>query len=151
MDLEQLKNLEQLSQMAVDRSQIVLEKDRQQLQLLDQHRDELSQLSRDYQQSIVGTEEVTPRMLAHRRAFVSKLTLKLSDMSEQRQNMVQTHRQRVVEHSEKNAQHSAIESVYERNSDQHDLILRQTEQRVVDDAQRSIRHQSAENREQNYD
>lgn len=141
MGLDQIRNLEELSRKAADKSQLAVDREKQQLHVLEQQSEELEQMNRDYQQGVVGCDGIPPRLLAHRRAFVSKLTVKLEDLTAQRETKRQVLSERMTEHRRKNAQHAAIESVAVRRTAEHELKAMRNEQKQLEDAHRGLRYQ----------
>jgi flagellar biosynthesis chaperone FliJ len=151
MGLDQIRNLEELSKKAADKSQAAVEQERRNLRVLEQQSEELGKMNRDYQQSVIGSDRITPQLLAHRRAFVTKLTVRLDDLSQQREAKRQTLNQRMTEHRRKNAQHAAIESVCKRQGAEHELNTQRSEQQQTEDAQRGLQHQQRVNKEQDHE
>lgn len=149
MILQQFEKLEDLSQKATDKSYEAVERERQDLKVLEQQSQELSEINLGYQQSIVGKDAISPQLLAHRRVFVSKLTNKLQALAEQRDKKRLELQQLEAEHRKRNAQHEAIDSVYNRLANEQVKQAQRYEQQQMDDAHRSIRHQHMINRENN--
>ncbi|MFK7890291.1 MAG: hypothetical protein AB8B63_05705 [Granulosicoccus sp.] len=149
MDLNKIQNLEELSRKVAEKSQLAMKRGLQQLQQLDQQSDELNHINQEYQQVVVGDDRVTPRLLAMRRTFVSGLTDKLSEMSEERESLLGVLQQRVTEYREKTAQHAAIENVSLRRSKELEIGKQRQEQVQSEDAHRSLRHLHAMDGERN--
>lgn len=151
MSLKQFEKLEELSRKAADKSYEVVDRERQDLRVLEQQSRELNAINREYQQSIVGKNAISPQLLAHRRIFVAKLTSKLEGLDQQRDQKRLELQQRMVEHRKQNAQHEAIDTVYKRLSSEHVRQSQRYEQQQMDDAYRSLNHQHKINRENNHE
>ena len=134
MSVKRLGKLEQLAGKRADQSRARLAQEEQALRQLQSYHTELRSINAEYQQATVGNESVTPQSLAHRRAFVSQLALKLDELSIQKAQKLETVEQRAHEHQQHAAQHAAIDTVHKQRVKQRGQSLARREQQQFDES-----------------
>jgi len=140
MSLKQLGKLETLAEKRADQSRLSLSQETAQLHKIEHHCDELSSISNEYQQGVVGLDEVPPQLLAQRRAFVEQLTDRLEALEVQRKEKQKSVRQKSLEHTKRTAQHTAIEILRDQRAEQDAARLSHREQQMLDEAARYLHH-----------
>lgn len=145
-----LAKLEQLSEEQAELSQRVVERHRLELQQVGRHHQELSTINNEYQNSVVGQEAVSPRLLAHRRAFVAQLSLKLDELKVQKQQKAAELQERMQEHSEHTRQSAAIGTMVEREQERERTQESRLEQLQQDDASQGMRRNHTNNEGDGY-
>lgn len=151
MSTAHLSRLESLSQTRADQTRGLVDRQREELSVMDQHQLELQRINRDYQDSLVGETPVAPQLLAQRRAFVAQLTQKLDLLSLERQKREQLLQCNLSRHQEQRAQTAAIGALVEKRQQQEQQSAMRLEQSAQDQAVQGGRHVSSMNREQEDD
>lgn len=118
MGSSQLEKLEKLAGQRADASGLASRKQRDSLMLLEQQDNELSRIHQEYQTGIVGRSDVSPQLLAHRRAFVSRLSAKMEDLKQQKQQQKERLRQSAAEHLRHQSQRAALDLMAARQRSQ---------------------------------
>ena len=134
MSAKRLGKLEQLAGKRADQSRVRLMRETQALHQLDSHQTELRCINAEYQQAIVGKQNVTPQSLAHRRGFVSQLARKIDELSVQKALKLETVEHCTREHQQHTAQHSAIDLVHKQRERQRIELLAHREQQQLDES-----------------
>lgn len=134
-----LAKLEQLSEEQADLSQRAVERHQRELQQVGRHHHELSTINSEYQNSVVGQDAVSPRLLAHRRAFVAQLSIKLDELKLQKHQKSLELKVRMQEHSEHAMQTAAIGTMVEREQARERIQELRLEQRQQDEASQGMR------------
>ena len=134
MSTKQLGKLEQLAGKRADRSRVRLIHEKRALHQLDSHQTELRCINAEYQQAMVGKENVTPQSLAHRRGFVSQLARKIDELSVQKALKLKTVEACACEYKQHSAQHSAIDLVHKQREKERVQLLASREQQLLDES-----------------
>ena len=133
MSAKQLGKLERLAGKRVEQSRLRLENEARALQKMDQHHSELHAINTEYQQAVVGKENVAPTSLAHRRMFVTELTQKLDQLLQQREVKEQSLQLCIEEYKQRIAEHTAMDVIHKHSL--QDLAQQQSrrEQQQLDE------------------
>jgi len=137
MSSKQLEKLEKLAGKRVDQSRNVLEVEQQKLWQIEHQRTELRSINQEYQHALVGRSEVVPQQLAYRRAFVEQLTQKLDQLADQSELTRKRVTEKAIEHQQRTAQHTAIETVTTHRVDAEKEVASQRQQQQLDEVARS--------------
>ena len=137
MGSNQLANLESLSDKRATKSRVQLEKKKADLALLERQHHELSSVSREYQKASDSESLVAPTMLAHRRAFVSRLTEKIDVLTQKRTEQRQALTEKQKEHQLHSAQSAAISAVIDRRTREATMESARRDQSLQDESFRS--------------
>ena len=133
MSTRQLGKLERLAGKLAERSRLHLENEARALQQMDQHHAELRAINKEYQQALVGNENVTPSSLAHRRLFVAELTNKIDQLVQQRDVKERSVKKCVDQYKQRIAEHTAIGLIHKRSLQELALQQNRTEQQQLDE------------------
>lgn len=133
MSSKPLDKLEKLASSRVELLRVVLMREIRQLEHITRHMTDLRSINKEYQQSIVGKSEIEPQHLAHRRAFVEKLSGKLEALNEDKTQMVKRIDEKSSELQYCSAQQSAIEIMNEQRKESLLKIDTQREQKTLDE------------------
>ena len=134
MSAKRLGKLEQLAGKRAEQSRVRLVQEKQALHQLDSYQTELRGINTEYQQALVGKEDVTPQSLAHRRAFVSQLACKIDELAVQKALKLETVEHCAREHQQHSAQHSAIDLVHTQREKERVQLLAKREQQQLDES-----------------
>ncbi|MFT6300952.1 MAG: hypothetical protein ACJAY2_000128 [Pseudomonadales bacterium] len=140
MSSEKLAKLESLAELQAESSKKVVERQRLELSQLDQHHSDLHRINLDYQNGIVGVEDMSPQYLAHRRGFVSGLSTKLDILKEQRNQKTQAFEESVRESRKHNARTAALGALVERNRLSEQLSMSRQADKQQSDTLQALRH-----------
>jgi len=138
MGSAQLAKLEGLSEKLADQSRKTVDRSRDRLAQLDQHRNELKSITREYQRTPEQGVMFTSKLLAHRRAFVTQLTEKLDALNLQREQQQETLDEQVLELRDRTAQSSAIGAIQKARQRNELLATARVEQHEQDEALRRV-------------
>ena len=140
MSSQQLSKLESLSQTRADKARDAVAKKRAELSVIDRQHRELKAINREYQDGIVGQEAVAPQVLAHRRAFVAVLTIKLDQLQQQRQHQDHKLKDKLVEQQQRTAQTAAIGTMVERHELRESEVVARREQVQLEESVHGLHH-----------
>ena len=140
MSSQQLSKLEALSQTRADKARDAVAKQRAKLSVIDRQHLELKTINREYQEGVVGQEAISPQLLAHRRAFVSALTVKLEELQHSRQQQNGKLQEQLVEQHQRTAQTSAIGTMVERQELQEASVAARREQAQLEESAQGLHH-----------
>ncbi|ASJ71777.1 hypothetical protein [Granulosicoccus antarcticus] len=149
MSSQQLSKLEALSQTRADQSSAAVAKKQAELKVIDRQHLELKAINREYQEGVIGQESISPQLLAHRRAFVASLTVKLDELKQKRQQQDHQLKATIVEQQQRTAQTAAIATIVERNElNEADVAARREQVQLEESAQsmKYLRQQDSENK-----
>ena len=144
MSSQQLSKLEALSQTRADKASDAVAKQRAELSFLDRQHLELKAINREYQDGVVGQEAIAPQLLAHRRAFVAALTVKLDQLQQQRQQHDRKLTNKLVEQRQRTAQTAAIGTMVERQELHEADVAARREQVQLEESVQGL-HQQRQN------
>lgn len=136
MGSAQLARLEGLSEKRADQSRNSVDRSRAQLAQLEQHRDELKSITREYQKPPESGVMFTAKLLAHRRAFVTQLTEKLDALNQQREQQQQILNDQVNELRGRTAQSAAIGAIHQDRQNAEQEMAARREQQQQDESSR---------------
>lgn len=142
MSAKKLGKLEQLAGKRAEQSRVQLAHETQALHQIDSHHSELRAINTEYQQAMVGNDEVAPQLLAHRRAFVSQLTQKLDELLAQKSLKQETVKQRAREHEQRSAQHTAIDLIHKQRTRELEQLRLRREQQQLDESASQLYYQN---------
>lgn len=148
----QLAKLESLSEKRADQTRLRVNGKQRELDQLNRQRDELIAINHEYQKAPDTEVLVAPSMLAHRRAFVSRLAEQIDVLNTQRHQQRRVLEQHVQEHRTRSAQSAAIGAVRVSREREEKLVTERLEQSISDEAGRAISRQLlAQLQEEDYD
>ena len=140
MSSQQLSKLEALSQTRADKARDAVAKQRAELSVIDRQHLELKAINREYQDGVVGQEAIAPQMLAHRRAFVAALTVKLDQLQQKRQQQDHKLKEKLVEQQQRTAQTAAIGTMVERHELREAHVAARREQVQLEESVQGLNH-----------
>lgn len=134
-----LEKLEALSVKQADQSRVAVEQQRAELQLMDQQHQDLKNINDEYQYGVVGADPIAPVMLAHRRAFVAQLSIRLDLLKEARVRNSELLQEKVDQHQQHAGQSAALATMAERERDVEKLAADRSEQRQQEDSLHALK------------
>ncbi|NND91566.1 MAG: hypothetical protein HKN42_11955 [Granulosicoccus sp.] len=134
MSAKNLARLEKLSEKRAVQSCHRVNRKRLEVDQLERQHDELSAINQEYQAPSVNGTALSPQILAHRRAFVTRLTEKLELLKTQKLQHHQQLQQDEDVHRQHEAQKAAIISVHGQRQAEEGLLAGRREQRLSDEA-----------------
>lgn len=140
MSSQQLSKLEALSQTRTDKASDAVAKQRARLSVIDRQHLELKAINREYQEGVVGQAAISPQLLAHRRAFVAALTVKLDELQHSRQQQDGKLQEKLVEQQQRTAQTAAIGTMVERRELQEAHVAARREQAQLEESVQGLHH-----------
>ncbi|MDB4224377.1 hypothetical protein N9850_11430 [Granulosicoccus sp.] len=150
MSSVKLAKLESLAEVQADNSKEVVERQRLELSQIDQHHSDLNRINLDYQNGVVGVEDMPPQYLAHRRGFVSGLSTKLDMLKKERDKKTLVLEESIQESRNYSARTAALNALVEREKLNEQLSeSRQTEKQQSDTLQ-ALRHISLSKEEDDH-
>jgi flagellar biosynthesis chaperone FliJ len=140
MSSAKLAKLESLAELQAESSKKVVERQRLELSQIDQHHSDLNRINLDYQNGVIGVEDMSPQYLAHRRGFVSGLSTKLDMLREQRKQKTHVFEESVRESRKHNARTAALSALVERSKSNEQLSTSRQEEKQQSDTLQALRH-----------
>ena len=138
MGSAQLAKLEGLSEKRADQSRKTVDHSLHKIAQLDQQRNELKSITREYQKPPEQGVMFTAKLLAHRRAFVTQLTEKLDALNLQREEQQKILNGQVHELRDRTAQSAAIGAVHQARQSDEQVLAARREQQQQDESCRSV-------------
>lgn len=140
MSSAKLAKLETLAELQAEGSKKIVERQRLELAQMDQHHSDLDRINLDYQNGVVGVEDMSPQYLAHRRSFVSGLSTKLDMLKEQRNKKTQVFEESVRESRKHSARTAALGALVNRGKLNEQLSTTRQAEKQQSDTLQALRH-----------
>ncbi len=135
MKSAQLEKLEKLTGKRVEQTRRQLDAESAKLIQLDSHCAELTSVNKEYQRSLIGSR-VAPQYLSLQRGFVEKLSVRIEQIVNAREEKAKLVQAISEEHVHRSAQHAAIEIVSKQKLEEIATQIALYEQQQMDDAAR---------------
>lgn len=146
-----LSKLEALSQTRADKASNAVAKQRAKLSMIDRQHGELQAINREYQDDVVGRANISPQLLAHRRAFVAGLTVKLDELQHSRRQQDDRLKESLVEQHQRTAQTTAIGTMAERHELQEAEVAVRHEQAQLEESVQGLHQRRQAQSEADHD
>lgn len=140
MSSAKLSKLESLAELQAENSKEIVERQTREISQIDQHHSDLNRINLDYQNGVVGVDDMSPQYLAHRRGFVSGLSSKLDILKEQRNKKTQVLEESIRQSREHTARTAAIGALVERRKLDEALAMSRQAEKQQSDSLQALRH-----------